>query len=185
MVHPAAWVDLSVELGPGAVVFAGAVIQPRTVVGAHAIVNTAASIDHDCRIGRFAHLAPGVHLAGTVTVGDGAFLGIGTVAIPGVTIGEWTQVGAGAAVVRDLPARVRAVGVPARPLEEHAMTRMYLSPPHMSGHELELVNDAFASNWIAPLGPARRRLRARDGGPGRRAPRGGAVLGHRGAAPGA
>ena len=33
------------------------------------------------------------------------------------------------------------------------MPRVYLSPPHMSGHELELVNDAFASNWIAPLGP--------------------------------
>ena len=33
------------------------------------------------------------------------------------------------------------------------MPRIYLSPPHMSGHELELVNDAFASNWIAPLGP--------------------------------
>ena len=33
------------------------------------------------------------------------------------------------------------------------MPRVYLSPPHMSGHELELVQDAFASNWIAPLGP--------------------------------
>jgi len=33
------------------------------------------------------------------------------------------------------------------------MPRIYLSPPHMSGHELELVKDAFASNWIAPLGP--------------------------------
>jgi pyridoxal phosphate-dependent aminotransferase EpsN len=33
------------------------------------------------------------------------------------------------------------------------MPRIYLSPPHMSGHELELVRDAFASNWIAPLGP--------------------------------
>jgi len=33
------------------------------------------------------------------------------------------------------------------------VARIYLSPPHMSGHELELVNDAFASNWIAPLGP--------------------------------
>ena len=33
------------------------------------------------------------------------------------------------------------------------MTRLYLSPPHMSGAELELVKDAFASNWIAPLGP--------------------------------
>lgn len=33
------------------------------------------------------------------------------------------------------------------------MARIYLSPPHLSGHELELVQDAFASNWIAPLGP--------------------------------
>jgi pyridoxal phosphate-dependent aminotransferase EpsN len=33
------------------------------------------------------------------------------------------------------------------------MPRIYLSPPHMSGFELELVNDAFATNWIAPLGP--------------------------------
>ncbi|MEO7318424.1 MAG: aminotransferase class I/II-fold pyridoxal phosphate-dependent enzyme [Chthoniobacteraceae bacterium] len=31
--------------------------------------------------------------------------------------------------------------------------RIYLSPPHMSGMELELVKDAFATNWIAPLGP--------------------------------
>ena len=33
------------------------------------------------------------------------------------------------------------------------MSRIILSPPHMSGRELELVADAFASNWIAPLGP--------------------------------
>ncbi len=33
------------------------------------------------------------------------------------------------------------------------MTRIYLSPPHMSGAELELLRDAFESNWIAPLGP--------------------------------
>ena len=31
--------------------------------------------------------------------------------------------------------------------------RIYLSPPHLSGREIELVADAFASNWIAPLGP--------------------------------
>ena len=33
------------------------------------------------------------------------------------------------------------------------MTRVYLSPPHMSGHELALLREAFESNWIAPLGP--------------------------------
>lgn len=31
--------------------------------------------------------------------------------------------------------------------------RIYLSPPHMSGQELEFVQQAFADNWIAPAGP--------------------------------
>ncbi|MFM1651922.1 DegT/DnrJ/EryC1/StrS family aminotransferase [Brevibacillus sp. B_LB10_24] len=31
--------------------------------------------------------------------------------------------------------------------------RIYLSPPHLSGREEQFVRDAFASNWIAPLGP--------------------------------
>ena len=31
--------------------------------------------------------------------------------------------------------------------------RIYLSPPHMSGKEVELIKDAFDSNWIAPMGP--------------------------------
>ena len=34
-----------------------------------------------------------------------------------------------------------------------ASERIYISPPHLSGKELELVKDAFDSNWIAPLGP--------------------------------
>ncbi len=33
------------------------------------------------------------------------------------------------------------------------MNKIYLSPPCMTGEELELVKDAFRSNWIAPLGP--------------------------------
>ena len=33
------------------------------------------------------------------------------------------------------------------------MPRIYLSPPHLSGRELEYVKDAIDSNWIAPLGP--------------------------------
>jgi dTDP-4-amino-4,6-dideoxygalactose transaminase len=35
----------------------------------------------------------------------------------------------------------------------HPPARIYLSPPHMGGREREFVADAFASNWIAPLGP--------------------------------
>ncbi len=31
--------------------------------------------------------------------------------------------------------------------------KILLSPPHLSGRELELVTEAIESNWIAPLGP--------------------------------
>ncbi|HOX05305.1 MAG TPA: acetyltransferase [Planctomycetota bacterium] len=114
VVHPTAWVDPSAKLGPGSMIMAGAVIQAESVVGAHAIVNTGASVDHDCSVGDFAHVAPGAHLAGDVRMGQGAFMGISGTAIPGVAIGDWASAGAGAAVIRNVPAGAVVVGVPAR-----------------------------------------------------------------------
>ena len=32
-------------------------------------------------------------------------------------------------------------------------SRIFLSPPHMSGYEMEMIEQAFAENWIAPVGP--------------------------------
>jgi len=32
-------------------------------------------------------------------------------------------------------------------------TKIYLSPPHMSGKEESYIQEAFVTNWIAPLGP--------------------------------
>ncbi len=33
------------------------------------------------------------------------------------------------------------------------MKKIWLSPPHMGGGEMKYVEEAFSSNWIAPLGP--------------------------------
>jgi len=32
-------------------------------------------------------------------------------------------------------------------------SRIYLSSPHMSGHEINYIQEAFETNWVAPLGP--------------------------------
>jgi sugar O-acyltransferase (sialic acid O-acetyltransferase NeuD family) len=114
VVHPAAIVHPSVRLGAGTVVFAGAIIQPDAVIGGHVIINTGASIDHDCALGDFVHVAPGVRLAGSVTLDEGAMLGIGTVAIPGARVGAWSIVGAGSAIVGAIADHVVAIGTPAR-----------------------------------------------------------------------
>ena len=49
-----------------------------------------------------------------ISVADNVWLGGGVIVCPGVSIGENTVVGAGAVVVRDLPANVIAVGNPAQ-----------------------------------------------------------------------
>lgn len=39
------------------------------------------------------------------------------------------------------------------PLSASANSKIYLSPPHMSGQEQAYIGEAFMNNWIAPLGP--------------------------------
>ncbi|HEX5723968.1 MAG TPA: aminotransferase class I/II-fold pyridoxal phosphate-dependent enzyme [Longimicrobiaceae bacterium] len=38
-------------------------------------------------------------------------------------------------------------------MEQRGSRRIYLSPPHLGGMEEGFVAEAFASNWVAPLGP--------------------------------
>ncbi len=53
-----------------------------------------------------------------ITLGRNVWVGGGAILCPGVTVGDDTVVGAGAVVTKDLPARVIAVGNPARVVRE-------------------------------------------------------------------
>ncbi|MCK6581119.1 MAG: acetyltransferase [Anaerolineae bacterium] len=112
-VHPRATIARSVNLGCGSVVAAHAVINPDCFIGEHVIVNTGATVDHDCTLSDYVHLAPGAHLAGGVNVAEGTLVGIGSQVIPGCKVGAWSTVGAGATVVADIPDYVVAKGTPA------------------------------------------------------------------------
>jgi len=118
VVHPQSYVHSSVSIAEGSVVFAGAVIQPDTVIGKHAIINTGATIDHDCVLSNYVHTAPGVHLAGLVNLSEGVFMGIASSVIVNKTVGKWSTIGAGAVVINDIPSRVTVVGVPAKQINK-------------------------------------------------------------------
>ena len=49
-----------------------------------------------------------------IVIKDGAHIGVGSIILPGVTIGEGAVVGAGSVVTRDIPPHCVAVGSPAR-----------------------------------------------------------------------
>ena len=117
VVHRAAWVSPSAELGPGTVVLAGAVVNAGARVGRHAIVNTAAVVEHGAHVGDFVHVGPGAILGGDVVVGEDARIGLGAAVRDHVSIGAGATVGMGAVVVGDVAAQAVVVGNPARARE--------------------------------------------------------------------
>ncbi|MDX5476038.1 MAG: acetyltransferase [Bacillaceae bacterium] len=114
LIHPNATLGGQVEVAPGTAIMAGVVINCSTKIGKGCIINTGATVDHDNVIEDFVHVSPGVHLAGTVKVGQGSWLGIGSIVSNNINITSNCMVGAGAVVVKDITETGTYVGVPAR-----------------------------------------------------------------------
>jgi sugar O-acyltransferase (sialic acid O-acetyltransferase NeuD family) len=116
IIHPRAIVAASAHIGPGSQLIAASVLNPDARLGAGVVINTAATIDHDCEIADGVHVGPGSHLAGNVVVGEETLLGVGTIVRPDIHIGRHCIVGAGSVVVSNVPDSSRVCGVPARPM---------------------------------------------------------------------
>jgi sugar O-acyltransferase (sialic acid O-acetyltransferase NeuD family) len=102
IVHPSAVMSPTVFLEEGVQVMAGSIIQCNTRVRENAVINTRASIDHDCIVGRNVFIGPGAVLCGGVFVQDDVFIGAGAILLPGVTICAGSIIGAGAIIRKDI-----------------------------------------------------------------------------------
>lgn len=117
LIHPDAVVAEDVVIGKGTVVMAGTVINPGVRIGKGCIINTCSSVDHDCVVCDYVHIAVGSHLCGTVTVGNGTWIGAGATVSNNVSICSDCMIGAGAVIVNDIKESGTYVGVPARRID--------------------------------------------------------------------
>lgn len=114
LIHPSAQVASDIKIGCGCFIEALSNIDPDCQLGTGCILNKLSNISHDSVVGAGTHVAGGVIVAGNVNIGKCCCIGIGSRIIEKITIGDNVTVGAGAVVIRDLPANVIAVGVPAK-----------------------------------------------------------------------
>ncbi len=92
VLHAAASVSRSADLGAGTIVLAGAVVQPVATLGRGAIVNSQALLEHDCTLGAGSHVAPGAMVLGDCTIGDCVMIGAGAVVLPASTVPDDTMI---------------------------------------------------------------------------------------------
>jgi acetyltransferase-like isoleucine patch superfamily enzyme len=121
------------EIGDGVVIGRGSLVENDTAVGARTRIQANAYVTAYSEVEEDVFIAPCVvttndnfmgrterrlELMKGPTIRRGARIGGGAVLLPGIGIGAEAFVGAGAVVVRDVPARSVVVGNPARVLRE-------------------------------------------------------------------
>lgn len=123
IIHPSAIVSRTAIVGHGAIMMPGTIVNAGTHIGTNLILNTAASIDHDCTIGDGVHVGPGSRLSGLIKVGRASYVGVGSTIRESITIGSNVMVGAGSLVLKDIPDNVVAYGSPAKVIRPNSSER--------------------------------------------------------------
>lgn len=119
LIDPLVRYSSTVEFGEGSIICAENTLTTNIKVGKHVIINLDCTIGHDATIGDYSTILPSVNVSGETLIGECVSMGTSSSIIQGVSIGENTVVGAGAVVVKDLPANCTAVGAPAKAIKFH------------------------------------------------------------------
>lgn len=119
LIHPSVIYSRQVTFGEGTIICAANIITTNIEIGKHVIINLDCTIGHDAVLGNYTTVLPSVNVSGFVETGECVSIGTGTAVIQGVKIGENSVIGAGAVVVKNIPANCTAVGAPAKPIKFH------------------------------------------------------------------
>ncbi|MGO4303105.1 acetyltransferase [Cupriavidus sp. RAF12] len=111
-----------VQVGEGAILCSFVMLTSNVRIGRQFHANIYSYVAHDCVVGDFVTLAPGVKCNGNVVIEDHAYIGTGAILRQGkpgepLVIGRGAVVGMGAVVTKNVPPGVTVVGNPAKPLE--------------------------------------------------------------------
>ena len=114
IIDKTAMISDSVEIGTGNFIGKMVIINIGTVIGDNNMINSKALIEHHCTIKNHTRIATATVMNGDVVVEDGVYLGSMACCIGQQRLGEFSVIGAGAVILKDIEPYVTAVGVPAK-----------------------------------------------------------------------
>lgn len=117
VIDPSVEMSDLVTVGEGTIICAHTIITVNIEIGSHVIINLDCTVGHDAVLQDFVTLYPSVNVSGITNIGYCSELGTGMQIIQSKTVGNYSIVGAGAVVVKDIPEKCTAVGSPAKPIK--------------------------------------------------------------------
>jgi UDP-3-O-[3-hydroxymyristoyl] glucosamine N-acyltransferase len=117
-------IEDDVEIGAGTTIDRAALGE--TVIGEGTKIDNLVQVGHNVRIGRHCLLVSQVGVAGSTVLGDYVVVAGQSGFAGHLTIGDRVQVAAKSAVLEDVPAGMKVMGVPAMPFREFARREVTL-----------------------------------------------------------
>lgn len=114
LIHPRVLLHDFMTVGFGTIIYEGAILSIDIEIGNHVLISPKCGIGHNSVIKDYASLLWNVNISGSDTLEEGTFVGSGATLVQEISIGREALIGAGAVVLKDVPANATAVGVPAR-----------------------------------------------------------------------
>ena len=102
IVDPSANVAPTAELRHGTYVAVSAVVSSGADVGKFVIINARAGVGHDCVVGDFSNITPGVSLSGHTRIGTDVLMGTNSCTAPGMVVGDGATVACGTPVFKNV-----------------------------------------------------------------------------------
>ena len=102
VISPNSIISTYAKVEEGVHIFANTVINAGATIGANTIINTGCVVEHECKIGKNNHIAPGACLSGSVITNEYVHIGVGANIIQGVEVGKNSVVASGASLTEDL-----------------------------------------------------------------------------------
>lgn len=113
-------IENNVDIGANCVINCG--VDGDTTIKEGVFVGHLSNIGHDVVVGNNSVIGVHVCVGGRVRIGNWCYIAQGSVIRPEVTIGDYTMIGMGSIVIKDLPERVIAYGSPCKPVKKNEWT---------------------------------------------------------------
>ena len=114
IIHPTAVVSKFAQLGYGVSIQPFVSVGPNVTIGNHVQIYAQSLIGHNSTLDDYSYVANNACIGASVHLKPGAYLGTNCSILENVTIGEWSLVGIGSVIIKDIADYTKVVGNPSR-----------------------------------------------------------------------
>ncbi|TAA72864.1 NeuD/PglB/VioB family sugar acetyltransferase [Planococcus salinarum] len=122
LIHPAAFVSPSAEIGKGVYIQANAYLWTKVKIDDYCIISPGVVIAHHTSIGKACLISTLTGVGASIKIGEKVFIGMGCMIVTGISyIVESSIIGAGAVVINNIHRSGTYIGVPAKNVKQRSI----------------------------------------------------------------